>query len=79
MGECDGLVPNKTHKIVKNDLEHTPYRTFYKYKAEILKTSSNGPTLTTTSGATGNQAETASTPASNSAVVEQHFPDLGSC
>jgi len=48
MGKCDGLVPNKTHKIVKNNLEITPYRTFFKFKAEILKTSSNGPTLTST-------------------------------
>ena len=50
MGKCDGLVPNKTHKIVKNNLDITPYRTFYKYKAEILKTSSDEPTsLTSTS------------------------------
>ena len=48
MGKCDGLVPNKTHKIVYNYLEITPYRTFFKFKAEILKTSSNGPTLTST-------------------------------
>ena len=46
MGKCDGLVPNKTHKIIKNNLEITPYRTFFKFKAEILKTSSNGPSLT---------------------------------
>ena len=50
MGKCDGLVPNKTHKIVKNNLNITPYRTFYKYKAEILKTSSDEPTLTSGSG-----------------------------
>ena len=50
MGKCDGLVPNKTHKIVKNNLDITPYRTFYKYKAEILKTSSDESTsLTSTS------------------------------
>jgi paired amphipathic helix protein Sin3a len=48
MGKCDGLVPNKTHKIVKNNLEITPYRTFFKFKAETLKTSSNGPSLTST-------------------------------
>lgn len=49
MGKCDGLVPNKTHKIVKNNLDITPYRTFYKYKAEILKTSSDEPTASLTS------------------------------
>ena len=46
MGKCDGLVPNKTHKIIKNNLEITPYRTFFKYMVEILKTSSNERTLT---------------------------------
>ena len=50
MGKCDGLVANKTHKVTKADLESTPYRTFYKYKAEIVKTSSvmstNGPSST---------------------------------
>ena len=46
MGKCDGLVPNKTHKIEYKNLEITPYRTFFKFKAEILKTSSNGPSLT---------------------------------
>ena len=57
MGKCDGLVPNKTHKIEYNNLEITPYRTFFKFKAEILKTSSNGPTLTSmTSG--GNNSTT---------------------
>ena len=46
MGKCEGLVANKTHKVTKADLDSTPYRTFYKYKAEIVKTSnstSNGP------------------------------------
>ena len=37
MGKVDGLVPNKTHKIVRNDMERTPYRTFYKWQADILK------------------------------------------
>ena len=46
MGKCNGLVPNKTHKIEYNYLEITPYRTFFKYMVEILKTSSNGRTLT---------------------------------
>jgi len=50
MGKCEGLVANKTHKVTKADLESTPYRTFYKYKAEIVKTSSvmstNGPSST---------------------------------
>ena len=31
------LVPNKTHKIVKNDLEKTPYRTYHKFRADIIK------------------------------------------
>lgn len=50
MGKCEGLVPNRTHKITKADLERTPYRTYYKYRAEIVKTtsnSSNGPTSST--------------------------------
>ena len=37
MGKCDGLVNNKTQKVVKSDQEKTPYRTFYKFKAEIIK------------------------------------------
>ena len=48
MGKCDGVVPNKTHKIEYKNLEITPYRTFFKFKVEILKTSSNGHTLTST-------------------------------
>lgn len=68
MGKCEGLVANKTHKVTKADLDHTPYRTFYKYKAEIIKTSSsNGPasandasanaTTAATSGQTNSEAE----------------------
>jgi len=53
MGKCEGLVANKTIKVTKADHESTPYRTFYKYKAEIIKTSSNGPTSNTTSGGAG--------------------------
>ena len=37
MGKCDGLVNNKTHKVIKSDQDKTPYRTFYKFKAEIIK------------------------------------------
>ena len=55
MGKCDGLVPNRTHKVTKADHERTPFRTYYKYRAEIVKTttsnSSNGPTTPTTSAA----------------------------
>jgi hypothetical protein len=36
MGKTDGLVPNKTHKIVKNNMEKTPYRIYYKFRADIL-------------------------------------------
>jgi len=56
MGKCDGLVPNKTRKIVKNNMEITPYRTFFKFKAEILKTSSNGPALTSMTSGSGNNS-----------------------
>ena len=45
MGKCDGLVPNKTYKIEYNNLEITSFRTFFKYMV-VLKTSSNGHTLT---------------------------------
>jgi paired amphipathic helix protein Sin3a len=51
MGKCEGLVPNRTHKITKNNLESTPFRTYYKYKAEIIKTNfteKNGKQTTTT-------------------------------
>ena len=41
MGKCDGLVPNKTHKVTKADHEKTPYRTYHRFKAEILKGSSS--------------------------------------
>ena len=51
MGKCEGLVANKTHKVTKADLEHTPYRTFYKYKADIIKSSSNGPQAAATADA----------------------------
>ena len=37
MGKSDGLVNNKTHKVIKSDQDKTPYRTFYKFKAEIIK------------------------------------------
>merc|ERR1712088_633255 len=37
MGKCDGLVKNKTQKVVKSDQDRTPYRTYYKFKAEIIK------------------------------------------
>jgi len=37
MGRSDGLVPNKTHKITRADPERTPYRTYYKFKSELLK------------------------------------------
>jgi hypothetical protein len=37
MGKIDGLVHNKTHKVIKSDQDKTPYRTFYKFKAEIIK------------------------------------------
>jgi len=37
MGKSDGLVNNKTHKITKSDQDRTPYRTYYKFKAEIIK------------------------------------------
>merc|ERR1719242_1295216 len=49
MGKCEGLVPNRTHKITKATLESTPFRTYYKYKAEIIKTNSN---LTSSNGKT---------------------------
>ena len=42
MGKSEGLVPNKTVRITRADPDRTPYRTFHKYRAEILKTS-NGP------------------------------------
>lgn len=58
IGKCEGLVANKTLKVTKHDLDHTPYRTFYKYKAEIVKTSSsNGPT----SNASGSTASSSAT------------------
>ena len=51
MGRCEGLVPNRTHKITKADHESTPFRTYYKYKAEIIKTNNftekNGKIATT--------------------------------
>jgi len=51
MGKCEGLVPNRTHKITKADHESTPFRTYYKYKAEIIKTNNftekNGKIATT--------------------------------
>ena len=37
MGKTDGLVPNKTHKVVKNDHDKTPYRTYHKFRADIIK------------------------------------------
>ena len=37
MGKCDGLVKNKTQKVTKSHQERTPYRTYYKFKAEIIK------------------------------------------
>lgn len=37
MGKCDGLVPNKTHKIVKSDLEKAPFHPFVKFRAEVIK------------------------------------------
>ena len=37
MGKTEGLVPNKTHKIVKNDHDKTPYRTYHKFRADIIK------------------------------------------
>ena len=39
MGRSDGLVPNKTHRITRADGEKTPYRTYHKYKSEIIKNS----------------------------------------
>ncbi|XP_040564343.1 paired amphipathic helix protein Sin3a isoform X2 [Lepeophtheirus salmonis] len=35
MGLTDGLIPNKTHKIIKNHSDSTPYRTFFKWRADV--------------------------------------------
>ncbi|XP_059085243.1 paired amphipathic helix protein Sin3b-like [Tigriopus californicus] len=55
MGHIDGLVPNTTHKEVKNYLERTPYRVFHKYHAEVTATPSGIPAESSTaaSGALG--------------------------
>ena len=39
MGRCEGLVPNKTHKITRADQDKSPYRTYHKYKSELIKSS----------------------------------------
>ena len=36
MGRCEGLVRNQTTKVVKNWAEKAPYRTFHKYRAELI-------------------------------------------
>lgn len=55
MGHIDGLVPNTTHKEVKNYMERTPYRVFHKYHAEVTATPSGMSTESSTasSGALG--------------------------
>ncbi len=63
MGKCEGLVPNKTIKLTKADLDHTPYRTFYKYKAEIVKTS-NGPSADASANAPSSAVQSAPVSAS---------------
>jgi hypothetical protein len=35
MGRTEGLLGNKTTRIARNDLERTPYRTFFKWRAEV--------------------------------------------
>lgn len=37
LGRAEGLAPNKTHRVTISDLNKTPYRTFTKFKEEVLK------------------------------------------
>jgi len=37
MGKVEGLAPNQTTRVTVNDTMNTPYRTFTKFKAEMLK------------------------------------------
>ena len=39
MGRAPGLAPNKTSKVVKSDQDAIPYRTYHKFKAEVVGTS----------------------------------------
>ncbi len=35
MGRGAGTVPNKTTKVVKDDPDRIPYRTYHRFKAEV--------------------------------------------
>ena len=35
MGRCEGLVPNKTHRLTISDPAKTPYRTFTRFMADV--------------------------------------------
>ncbi len=71
-GKCEGLVANKTHKVVKADHDVTPYRTYYKYKADILtsstSTASSGGAASATSNTSGSDKTEAS---SNNGPVKE--------